>query len=266
MHPFDRPLSDYARIAVIGAGGKTSICRALTGGLPGTCVYATTTHMFRPEEDLICLEMPSPSALEQALARHKKVALCGPESKPGSGKTTFPGDALYQTACRLADHVILEADGARGRHIKLHGENEPVIPENVELVLAVASLEALGRPLGAVVHREERIERVFQKGPEEPVTEAEIALALALACKFHPNTLPVLNRVQDEGAAERVSALLRDRFSLPCLCLNRFGNGVGNGTFLECQHVGGIFLGLEAGFQKGYQNAGHQAAGEAPVV
>ena len=123
MNPFLKRLSDYRVIALIGAGGKTSICRALTHCLPGSCLYTTTTHMIAPLGELPCLNEPSLKELEKAPYRYKKAALCGPEVCPGSGKVSYPGDAAYALACRVFDHVIVEADGARGRQLKIHGSH-----------------------------------------------------------------------------------------------------------------------------------------------
>ena len=107
MNPYQKPLADYRIIAVIGAGGKTSICRALTLGLPGSCLYTTTTHMRAPEGELPCLFAPSLQEPETVFSHHQKAALCGPETSPGSGKVRYPGDEAYERACRAFDHVIV---------------------------------------------------------------------------------------------------------------------------------------------------------------
>jgi probable selenium-dependent hydroxylase accessory protein YqeC len=48
-----------------------------------------------------------------------------------------------------ADLVLLKADGARGRSLKAHDSEEPVVPLDTGLVVAVAGIDAWGMPLDA---------------------------------------------------------------------------------------------------------------------
>ena len=117
-------------ISVIGAGGKTTLCRALARFLPGRTVYLTSTHMYPPGE-LPCAVLPAGTPAEAARDLIGHVPEGGGAVVSGpleNGKCTWPGRAAFEAALAAADYVIVEADGARGREIKLHGENEPVIP------------------------------------------------------------------------------------------------------------------------------------------
>ncbi len=77
-----------------------------------------------------------------------------------SDSTTI--DALA-AICRAEGALLaIEADGARGRHLKTPAEHEPVVPSWVEVVVPVAGLAALGKPLdGATVHRPDRAAKVL---------------------------------------------------------------------------------------------------------
>jgi len=75
------------------------------------------------------------------------------------GKVTGPSpeavDRLF--AETAADHVIVEADGARSKSIKAPAEHEPAIPGGSTTVIVVIGADAIGRPLRDVAHRPERV-------------------------------------------------------------------------------------------------------------
>jgi len=52
------------------------------------------------------------------------------------------------------DYVLVEADGSRGLPLKAFGPHEPQVPGATSTIVAVAGLDAIGRPLSAEhVHR-----------------------------------------------------------------------------------------------------------------
>lgn len=55
----------------------------------------------------------------------------------------------------LADFVLIEADGSKHMPLKFPGENEPVIPAQTDLVIAVTAMWCVGRPISEVCHRYE---------------------------------------------------------------------------------------------------------------
>lgn len=207
-----RAVSGGRVISVIGAGGKTTLCRALARFSPGRAVYLTTTHMY-PPEDLPCLVLPEglPSGrigelLERALFRGGRAAVSGTLA---GGKCVWPGEAAFAAAASLADIVIVEADGAKGRLMKLHGEREPVIPPETELTVCVLSAAALGLPLGEAAHRAERIGEVLGKRPEDPAgPEDFVRAALAARERSRGEFVAALNRAAP-GAGEEILHALR---------------------------------------------------------
>ena len=54
-------------------------------------------------------------------------------------------DALVDA--RVAEHVLVEADGSAGRPLKAHAEHEPVVSARADLVIAVIGVDCLGRPM-----------------------------------------------------------------------------------------------------------------------
>lgn len=54
------------------------------------------------------------------------------------------------------DIILIEADGARGKPIKAPAENEPVIPENTDIIAGIVGMDSLGKIINSNnVHRPE---------------------------------------------------------------------------------------------------------------
>jgi probable selenium-dependent hydroxylase accessory protein YqeC len=69
------------------------------------------------------------------------------------------------------DYVIVEADGASGRPVKVPAEHEPVIPDSVTLTIAILGLEAVDQALGpGIVFRLEQVQELTGLQPGEPLT------------------------------------------------------------------------------------------------
>ncbi len=218
-------LLNYKTISVIGAGGKTTLCLALTLSLPGRRVFTTSTHIFVPDA-LVSLENPDRGALKRALAAHGAVCVHGkavetekPLPRP---KVGAPEPESMAAVFAESDRVVIEADGAKGRLLKAHGANEPVIPPQTELVLCVASLRALGKPFFEVAHRVEQVERVFGKRADAIVAEADIVAAVAAPRGLHKNYCAVLNCAEDEQVGRRIGALLAELYGIPSFVIPAF--------------------------------------------
>lgn len=139
-------------IAFTGAGGKTSMIRRLAreGRERGLKVLVvTTTHMGRPQRYGVFAEDKDQvrSMLEQ-----ESIAVAG-RWETGDRKITFVGSDFYRQICPLAQLVLVEADGSRHLPLKVPGANEPVVPDNCDMVLSVAGLSVLGREAEAFCFR-----------------------------------------------------------------------------------------------------------------
>ena len=106
----------------------------------------------------------------------------------------------------LADHVVVEADGARQRPFKAPAEHEPVVPQRSTFVLAIMGADALGRVIWDQCHRPMRVAAVAGCEPFERLTPERAAKVLA-----HPDggrkSVPadarfavVVNRVDADNA------------------------------------------------------------------
>ena len=148
-------------VAIAGAGGKTTLVyrlarEAQAAGLK--VIVTTTTHMGTlPGEAtgpvLIDSEGDILPALSEALRTEGRATVLGRRVREDKLEGLPPErvDALKS----LADIVIVEADGARGRSLKVPAPHEPVVPASTAVLVVVAALDVLGSPLG-----EERVHRI----------------------------------------------------------------------------------------------------------
>jgi probable selenium-dependent hydroxylase accessory protein YqeC len=74
-----------------------------------------------------------------------------------------------------AGHVIVEADGARSMSIKAPAEHEPAIPATSTLVIVVAAIDSVGRPIREVAHRPERVAALSGIAEDDVVTVPGLA-------------------------------------------------------------------------------------------
>ncbi len=171
-------------VAVVGAGGKTSLCWRLARELAQQgepVVFTTTTRIRQPAPGAFdLLEVSDISQVSDALALSSgwrtacvAAAIDGAIDDTPVAESLMPavhtklagfsGEDVRRLHTMLAHGstpvtLLVEADGARGLLLKAPAEYEPVIPRCASVVCVVAGLDALGRPLDErVAHRIERI-------------------------------------------------------------------------------------------------------------
>ena len=82
----------------------------------------------------------------------------------------------------VADHVLVEADGAAGRSLKAHAPYEPVVSARADLVIAVIGVDCLGVPMDDEhVHRAELFRERLARPAGALVTPEDVA-----AIVLHP--------------------------------------------------------------------------------
>jgi probable selenium-dependent hydroxylase accessory protein YqeC len=157
-------------ISLVGGGGKSSLMFTLAEELmeDGFKVISTTTTKVRYREALRapCLisETASPEFLrevERSLIKDGHIFVAREILDIGKVDGISPevADTLFETV--PVDCLITEADGAAGLPLKAHASHEPVIPSASTTMIAVAGLEAIGRPFGPeIVFRHEIFEAV----------------------------------------------------------------------------------------------------------
>lgn len=159
-------LSDAPCLALVGAGGKTTALFQLAKELPSPVILTATTHLAAHQvsladkhlivqnlEDLAFLVRSNPSGVTLLTGAHE-----------GDRTTGLPNDILlWLCAYCNSNHIalLIEADGSRQRPLKAPSQGEPPIPDFVDMVVVVAGLSGLGKPLSEDwVHRVERFRRV----------------------------------------------------------------------------------------------------------
>jgi probable selenium-dependent hydroxylase accessory protein YqeC len=114
----------------------------------------TTTKIFEPEpseSDCVVLEPDAVRLVERlraefALRRHVTAAARpAAEGRKLEGLDIAVLDAVVDS--HIADHVLVEADGAAGRSLKAHAPYEPVLSARADLVIAVIGVDCLGVPM-----------------------------------------------------------------------------------------------------------------------
>ena len=147
-------LKPREHIALVGGGGKTTLMTALAKELKsaGRRVLVTTTTKIRQREALqfpvVIRSDTGPgwrSHLRKVLEAEGWAFLGETYGPPGkiTGISRSVANRIFDDA--ILDCLIVEADGAAGRPVKVPAGYEPVIPESATLVVAVMGLEALER-------------------------------------------------------------------------------------------------------------------------
>jgi molybdenum cofactor cytidylyltransferase len=153
-------LHPSSRIALVGAGGKTTALFQAARQYQGTVLLTTTTHLAQDQleqadqhfeilgpEDLPCC----PEDLSGGA-----VLFTGPpvEENRVGGLTGLVLEALEQKAAAWGLPLLMESDGARKLPIKAPADHEPPIPDFVDTVAVLVGLSGLGKPLTeSWVHR-----------------------------------------------------------------------------------------------------------------
>jgi molybdenum cofactor cytidylyltransferase len=231
-------------VSFVGAGGKTTTAMRLMvelaeAGQP--VVFTTTTKILEPvlaeDERLVLSEQPETilKIVPELLARRLKVFLAVrrlEETDPTLHEDLdypFPVRAnklqgvapemVDRLAATLPELVILnEADGAKHRSLKAPAAHEPVVPASTTLLVPMASLHVLGKPLGSEhVFRPERVAALSGTALGEPVTVDTVAAVLThrqgglKALPPQARVVPLLNQWEGERAsaeAREVAKLL----------------------------------------------------------
>jgi len=181
FHPEDGAV--YASVAFVGAGGKTTALFKLARELPVRTLVACTTHLgawqLGQADEAIVARTPADLS---NLGAGKITVVTGPLEAGQRLSSVAPEILAFLRQRSLASGwpLLIEADGARERPLKAPREREPQLPPFVEMVVVVAGLQGLGRPLdGDSVHRPEVFGRLAGIEPGSPITGRSIGTVLA---------------------------------------------------------------------------------------
>ena len=201
--------------SIVGGGGKTTLMLYLARELRETgarVIMTTSTHIF-PPEGIPTLTDGTLAETSALLNREGGVCLGTPVEK---GKLSAPTLAFAELAA-IADYVLVEADGAKGLPLKAPAEHEPVIPVKTSLVVAVAGLDGLGKPIRETVFRPALYAALLETDEQHILTPHDLARVLTHPQGQRKGVLPgmrfgiVLNKAdteEDKRAALQVALML----------------------------------------------------------
>ncbi len=182
-------LPAFPRLALVGAGGKTTALFHLARQFAPPVLVTATTHLADEQLKLadhhFFVECPEDLTSIEADLPPGVILLTG--RGDGAGRTLGVGAGTLERIRTLAESrrlpLLIEADGSRQLPLKDPDPHEPPIPEFVDTVIVVAGLSALGNPLAPErVHRPERFAAISGLSTGEIITPDALARVLT-----HPN-------------------------------------------------------------------------------
>ena len=270
-------------VAFVGAGGKTGAIRRLLGEMPGA-LATTTTHLGRDGFGRgLLVVFPDASALERRApqlegARPLTLAIAAGPRLQGPPLVWLEAWSRQRPGALL----LVEADGAARRLVKIPDAHEPVWPPGpLARVVLVVGLGAFGRAPAEVAHRPQRfgggkavgvadMERMLDAYLPRLPPRAPLSVLLSGAGGVSPEVLRRLvshverrvrrrePRLQDPGVPLRVVAA-HDLASGPFQSWD-----LGRGTKRHAVTLPGVCgILLAAGLGRRY---GHTAAGESKLL
>ena len=170
-------------VAFVGAGGKSTALFQLARELRPPVIVTATTHLGvwqipMADRHIFANTPASIEAIEHDL---NGVVLVTGEIK--EDKTLPVNDRVLLWLHEVCKHnsipYLIEADGSRQKALKAPAEHEPPIPDFVEMVIQVAGLTGLGKPLGKeFVHRPEIFAHLSGLKLSETITPEALARVL----------------------------------------------------------------------------------------
>jgi molybdenum cofactor cytidylyltransferase len=154
-----------ATIAIVGAGGKTTALLQLAREL-NPCLVTTTTHFGRwqvvdPDRHFIWEEHAPMPDIEPIISTGNTFITGQLENDKYIGLSNEQVEKLKQLAGYHDLPLLIEADGARQKALKAPAEHEPAIPPDTEVVIVIAGLASIGKPLlEENVHRAENFSKL----------------------------------------------------------------------------------------------------------
>lgn len=157
-------------IAYVGSGGKTTFLKQRARELraSGMKVFITTSTRMYIEPDTLLTDDA------QAIIRRMEEMGCVMAGIPHGEKFGPLSEDTYLQVCAAADAVLVEADGSKRLPLKFPNEAEPVIYDNVDEIIVVCGLQAIGKPAREVCHRLELVKKCLGIDDETIITAEHI--------------------------------------------------------------------------------------------
>ena len=165
-------------ICLVGGGGKTTVMYELATAWAACgrkILVLTSTHILKPADGSFAAD----TAAVYDLWQQGRYAVIGtPEI--ATGKLTSPPQSVYKALQPQADVILCEADGSKHHPCKVPAEHEPVLLPDCDMVLAVAGMDALGRPLAQACQRPQPAAELLDCSVEK-IINAQMLASLLLS-------------------------------------------------------------------------------------
>ena len=185
-------------VAVVGAGGKTTLIEALAleyAAAGEKVLVTTTTHMKCPKGQTVVFadeeifsqgeakgtrfkenrinERQLTEQLAQLPERMIYVASHDQDFEHNQKITALP-KYVFQALLKSGYPVLVEADGSRGLPCKVPAAHEPVIPKETHTVIGVLSARAIGEKISDCCHRPALAAELLRKKAEERIDAEDL--------------------------------------------------------------------------------------------
>ena len=170
-------------IALVGSGGKTTLLFQLARELVPPVITAATSHLHTDQIKLADSHWKGtrPEDLAGLEANLLGVMLVtGPVIDARTqGLNSDTIGWLYQICKNHALPLLIEADGSRQHPLKAPADHEPPIPDFVKMVVVVAGMSGIGKPLtGKTVHNLDLFSALSKLAPGEMITPGALVQVL----------------------------------------------------------------------------------------
>jgi probable selenium-dependent hydroxylase accessory protein YqeC len=216
-------------ISLVGAGGKTTLMFLMAkyctdNGMK--VLVSTTTHIMKPTDGSYVDNDIDKARTLWNNGNYVTVGLDAP-----NGKISMLHQTKLDEFINEADITFLEADGSKHMPIKVPAENEPVIIDRSDIVIAVCGMTCLGKPLKDVCFRLNNAEAILGKSSTENIDVSDIAKILTSENGSRKNVANrdyymVLNQCDNETIiqeAEKIIAEVKNK-GFKNIIINRLSN------------------------------------------
>ncbi|MBI9049543.1 MAG: putative selenium-dependent hydroxylase accessory protein YqeC [Anaerolineaceae bacterium] len=148
-------LKKNIKLAAVGAGGKSSFLFDLGYQLPGKVIISTTTHISIEQSRMgdIHIVENDPMLFDKIRLAEDNAVIVITGSYFEVERVNGPSNEVLERISRFCDDndcsVLLEADGSKKLPLKAHGENEPVVPSWINVVVHVVGCSAFNQLVGS---------------------------------------------------------------------------------------------------------------------
>jgi len=178
-------LSKNPRIALTGAGGKTTLMFQLAKAYQTRVICTTTTHMAQDQLKIADqhIEITGQKDFQDIDLDESADVILFTGAPVQTNKVRGPDPDTLQKIFELAElwgcPLLIEADGARKLPIKAPADHEPPIPDFVDTVIVLIGLSGLGKPLNNKwVHRPEIFSELVGLEPDAEIHSKHLAKLL----------------------------------------------------------------------------------------